>query len=63
MKTIIQLLRLRSNERMQELSGIRGDIKSDSQKVKDYLYFIAEELILLNSERRESYERRYVKEY
>lgn len=63
MKTIIQLLRLRSNERMQELSDIRGDIKSDSQKVKDYLYFIAEELILLNSERRESYERRYVKEY
>lgn len=63
MKTIIQLLRLRSNERMQELSDIRGDIKSDSQKVKNYLYFIAEELILLNSERRESYERCYVKEY
>lgn len=63
MKTLIDLSRLSTNERLRELSDIRGSVTSDSQKVKAYLYFIAEELALLNSERRENYARNYVKKY
>ena len=63
MKTLIDLSRLSTNERLRELSDIRGSVMSDSQKVGAYLYFIAEELALLNSERRENYARNYVKKY
>ena len=63
MKTIIDLSRLSTNKRLQELSDIRGSVMSDSQKVTAYLYFIAEEFALLNSERRENYARNYVKKY
>ena len=63
MKTTIDLLRLSTNERLRELSDIRGSVKSDSQKVKAYLYFIAEEFALLNSERRENYARNYVRKH
>lgn len=63
MKTIIDLLRLNTNERLRELSDIRGSVTSDPQKIAAYLYFIAEEFALLNSERRENYARNYVKKY
>ena len=63
MKTIIDLSRLSTNKRLQELSDIRGSVMSDLQKVTAYLYFIAEEFALLNSERRENYARNYVKKY
>ena len=63
MKTTIDLSRLSTNERLRELSDIRGSVMSDSQKVEAYLYFIAEEFTLLNSERRENYARNYIKKY
>ena len=46
-------LKAKSSEyRLTELEGIRMQACSDESKIKDYLYFIAEELILLNYERR-----------
>ena len=46
-------LKSKSSEyRLNELDDIRMNNCSDLYKIKDYLYFIAEELVLLNSERR-----------
>ena len=46
-------LKAKSSEyRLEELNDIRMDVRSDESKIKEYLYFIAEELVLLNYERR-----------
>lgn len=46
-------LKSKSSEyRLEELNRIRMQVCSDESKIKDYIYFIAEELVLLNYERR-----------
>lgn len=48
------LASITTNQRLEKLGQIRTDVRSDLGTIKEYLYFIAQELVLQNYEARQN---------
>ena len=48
------LASITTNQRLEKLDQIRTDVRSDLGTIKEYLYFIAQELVLQSYEARQN---------